>query len=104
MSSNKTWIVGLLVLTSSVFALGAEPVDMGGVTETHEMIPMRDGVKLSAFIYTPPGSGPWPVLLEQRYANGNDPGTQKSFAKLARGGYVTVLANFRGSQQSEGIW
>ena len=25
-------------------------------------------------------------------------------AKLAKGGYVTVLANFRGSQQSEGVW
>ncbi len=82
----------------------ADPIDLGGVTEKHEMIPMRDGVKLSAFIYTPPGTGPWPVLLEQRYANGNDPGTQKSFAQLAKGGYVTVLANFRGSQKSEGVW
>ena len=82
----------------------ADPVDLGGVTEKHVMIPMRDGVKLSAFLYTPPGQGPWPVLLEQRYANGNDPGTQKSFAKLAQGGYVTVLANFRGSQKSEGVW
>lgn len=68
------------------------------------MIPMRDGVKLSAFLFFPPGDGPWPVLLEQRYANGSDPGTKKNFAKLARGGYVTVLANFRGSQQSEGVY
>ncbi|MEI8379496.1 MAG: CocE/NonD family hydrolase [Planctomycetota bacterium] len=65
---------------------------------------MRDGIKLSAYIYTPPGTGPWPVLLEQRYANSNDPNTKKSFAKLASGGYVTVLANFRGSQLSEGVW
>lgn len=82
----------------------ADPVDLGGVTEKHEMIPMRDGIKLSAYIYTPPGTGPWPVLLEQRYANSNDPNTKKSFAKLASGGYVTVLANFRGSQLSEGVW
>ncbi len=83
----------------------ADPVDLGGVTEKHEMIPMRDGVRLSAYIYTPPGTGPWPVLLEQRYANANDPGTQQYFAKLAKtGGYVTVLANFRGSQKSEGDW
>lgn len=83
----------------------AEPVDLGGVTETHEMIPMRDGVRLSAFIYTPPGNGPWPVLLEQRYGGANDPNTQQTFARLAKnGGFVTVLANFRGSQQSEGIW
>ena len=94
------WCV--VFLANSVRA--ADPIDWGGVTEKHEMIPMRDGMKLSAFIYTPPGQGPWPILLEQRYANGNDPGTQKSFAKLAQGGYVTVLANFRGSQKSEGAW
>ena len=94
------WCV--VFLANSVRA--ADPIDWGGVTEKHEMIPMRDGVKLSAFIYTPPGQGPWPLLLEQRYANGNDPGTQKSFAKLAQAGYVTVLANFRGSQKSEGAW
>ena len=97
-----SWCGGLILLATSLHA--AEPVDLGGIIEKHEMIPMRDGVKLSAFLYFPPGDGPWPVLLEQRYANGNDPGTQKSFAKLAKGGYVTVLANFRGSQQSEGVW
>ncbi len=80
------------------------PVDLGGVLEKHVMIPMRDGTKLSAYLYFPPGVGPWPVILEQRYANGRDPGTRQSFAKLASGGYVTCLANFRGSQLSEGIW
>ena len=79
-------------------------VDLGPIREEHIWIPMRDGVKLSAYAYFPPGNGPWPVLLEQRYANGRDPGTRKSFAELAAGGYVTVLANFRGSQLSEGTW
>ena len=97
-----SWCGVVVLLASSLHA--ADPVDLGGITEKHVMIPMRDGVKLSAYLYFPPGDGPWPVLLEQRYANGNDPGTQKSFAKLAQGGYVTVLANFRGSQQSEGVW
>lgn len=98
--SAGLWI-GLLAISS---LQAADPIDLGGVVETHEMIPMRDGVKLSAYIYTPPGTGPWPVLLEQRYANANDPNTKKSFAKLASGGYVTVLANFRGSQLSQGVW
>lgn len=80
------------------------PVDLGGVLEKHVMIPMRDGVKLSAYLYFPAGDGPWPVILEQRYASGRDPGTRQSYAKLARGGYVTCLANFRGSQLSEGTW
>ena len=94
---------GLIWNAARLFA--ADTIDLGGVIEKHEMIPMRDGVRLSAYIYTPPGDGPWPVLLEQRYANANDPGTQQAFARLAKtGGYVTVLANFRGSQKSEGVW
>lgn len=101
----RTRIVCLFSLWLTGTALqAADPVDLGGVTEKHEMIPMRDGVKLSAYIYTPSGPGPWPVILEQRYANANDPNTKKWFAKLATGGYVTVLANFRGSQLSEGVW
>lgn len=104
MRRHEVGITVLLFLASMTHLSAADPVDLNGVTERHEMIPMRDGVKLSAFIYTPKGDGPWPVLLEQRYANGNDPNTQKSFAKLAQGGYITVLANFRGSQQSEGDW
>lgn len=95
----------IVALLPSINLQSAEPVVLDGVTETHEMIPMRDGVRLSAYIYTPPGSGPWPVLLEQRYGGSNDPNTQQTFARLAKkGGYVTVLANFRGSQSSEGVW
>lgn len=105
MTVNPGLSAGLLIGLLAISSLqAADPIDLGGVIEKHEMIPMRDGVKLSAYIYTPPGTGPWPVLLEQRYANANDPNTKKSFAKLASGGYVTVLANFRGSQQSEGVW
>lgn len=80
------------------------PVDLAGVWERHVMIPMRDGTRLSAYLYFPPGDGPWPVLLEQRYANSRDPGSRQSFARLAKGGYVTCIANFRGSQLSEGTW
>jgi len=98
-------LLSLIISISCSLASAAEPLNLDGVTEAHEMIPMRDGTRLSAYIYTPPGTGPWPVLLEQRYANANDPGTQQIFAKLAKtGGYVTVLANFRGSQKSEGLW
>jgi predicted acyl esterase len=86
-------------------AQSQEPsVDLGGITEKHEMIPMRDGVRLSAYLYFPPGNGPFPVLLEQRYADTRGASTRQSMAKLARGGYVVAVANFRGSQKSEGTW
>lgn len=81
-----------------------KPVDLGSVTEQHVMIPMRDGVKLSVYLYFPAGTGPWPVVLEQRYADVRAPATRQSFARLAGGGYVVAIANFRGTHLSEGTW
>jgi predicted acyl esterase len=69
----------------------------GGVTMRHEMVPMRDTVRLSVYLYTPAGPGPWPVLLEQRYAPLTAPATQQRYARLAAAGYVVATANFRGS-------
>src|SRR5262249_31057097 len=87
-----------LLLALVQLALAAdEPLALGGITERHEMIPMRDGVRLSAYLYTPSGDGPWPVILEQRYASIRDPNTRKMYARLAAGGYVVAAANFRGA-------
>ncbi|HLJ09737.1 MAG TPA: CocE/NonD family hydrolase [Planctomycetaceae bacterium] len=68
------------------------------------MIPMRDGKRLSAYLYFPKGDGPWPVLYEQRYADLRGAGSRKAFAKLAEAGYVVVGENFRGAHLSEGTW
>lgn len=95
--------LALLLLTAPARAADP-PVDLGAVTEKHEMVPMRDGAKLSVYLYFPPGKGPWPVLLEQRYADLTAPATRKSFAKLAEGGYVVAAQNFRGAGKSEGTW
>ncbi|WP_245846535.1 CocE/NonD family hydrolase [Prosthecobacter debontii] len=80
------------------------PIDLQGVREQHVMIPMRDGVRLSAYVYLPEGEGKWPVVFEQRYASLTGSGTRKSSADLARRGYVVAMVNFRGSQQSEGTY
>ncbi|MCA9141156.1 MAG: CocE/NonD family hydrolase [Planctomycetaceae bacterium] len=66
------------------------------------MVPMRDGVKLSVYLYVPRGEGPWPALLEQRYANARATRTRQELAELASHGYVVALQNFRGTQLSEG--
>jgi putative CocE/NonD family hydrolase len=68
------------------------------------MIPMRDGVRLSAYLYLPPGDGPWPVLFEQRYADLRGAATRKAAAQLAERGFVVALVNFRGTYLSEGTW
>ncbi|MGN6547987.1 MAG: CocE/NonD family hydrolase, partial [Aureliella sp.] len=68
--------------------------------------PMRDGVKLSAYLYLPEAkgsdSGKWPVVFSQRYASLTGASTRKQSADLARQGYVVAMVNFRGSQLSEG--
>ncbi len=79
-------------------------LDLGGVREERWMIPMRDGTRLSAYMYFPPGRGPWPVLYQQRYADLAGAGTRRAHAKLAAAGYAVCAQNFRGAYLSEGTW
>lgn len=79
-------------------------LDFGGVTERHEMVPMRDGARLSTYVYIPEGKGPWPVLYEQRYADLRGDTTRKRYARLAAHGYVIAAQNFRGTHKSEGVY
>ncbi|WP_442509914.1 CocE/NonD family hydrolase [Novipirellula sp. SH528] len=81
-----------------------EDLDLGGVRETHVMIPMRDGKRLSAYVYTPEGEGPWPAVFEQRYSNLRGKGSRQAAARLSSAGFVVALVNFRGTQLSEGSY
>ena len=99
----------LAVLVFSLPGCGGAPAadeeaKFGSVTEKHVMIPMRDGKSLSAYLYFPEGSGPWPVLYEQRYADLRAERTRKDLADLASRGYVVCAENFRGTHRSEGKW
>lgn len=101
------YALGLIVLNTGVTLAQPKterPVDLGTITEQHVMVPMRDGTRLSVYLYFPPGKGPWPVIVEQRYADVRNAASRKSFAKLAEGGFVVAIQNFRGAQLSEGTW
>ena len=102
-----TWfftLATLLWLTLPPETRGEDAVDLGDVREEHVLIPMRDGTRLSAYLYFPQGEGPWPVLYEQRYADLRGATTRKANARLAAAGYVVCAENFRGSGKSEGTW
>ena len=63
-------LLGVLVVGSTrMTPLQAQEPDLGGVTEKHMMVPMRDGKRLSVYLYIPEGKGPWPVIFEQRYGS-----------------------------------
>ena len=87
----------------SAFLAPAQDVDIAPVTMQHVMVPMRDGTKLSTYIYFPPAEGRWPVLYEQRYADLTGASSRKSAAALAMAGYVVANQNFRGTHLSEGV-
>jgi predicted acyl esterase len=97
-------LLAFLVFPLTAFAAELPPLDLGGVREEHMMIPMRDGTRLSAYVYRPQGAGPWPVVFEQRYAVITGTASRKELAALAAHGYVAARVSFRGSQLSEGVW
>ena len=97
-------VVAAALLLSVAPAQTSKKVDLGGVAEQHVMVPMRDGVRLSTYLYIPAGKGPWPVLYEQRYASLQGNASRQRAAKLASHGYVVAEENFRGTQLSEGVY
>ncbi|RFC45830.1 MAG: hypothetical protein DVB23_001815, partial [Verrucomicrobia bacterium] len=79
---KRIWfLISLVALNATAKPLPV--LDLGGVTEEQVMIPMRDGVRLSAYLYRPAGSGTWPILFEQRYADITGASTRRSAAALA---------------------
>ncbi|MDI1313064.1 CocE/NonD family hydrolase [Prosthecobacter sp.] len=89
----------------SLNAAAAPPkLDFGSVREEHIMIPMRDGKRLSAYVFFPKGEGKWPAIFEQRYADISSAGSRKAAAKFAEGGFVIALVNYRGTHESEGVY
>jgi predicted acyl esterase len=57
MNRRTVWVVVGLTCLALTNAFAQEP-DLGKITERHEMIPMRDGKRLSAYLHFPPGDGP----------------------------------------------
>ncbi len=88
----------------SCFANALAPAELNGVREEHIMIPMRDGKRLSAYVFFPKGEGKFAAIFEQRYADISSVGSRKAAAKFAEGGFVIALVNYRGTHESEGVY
>ena len=93
-------VMGLVGCASSTTSALQAADKITVVDEQHVMIPMRDGVRLSAWVYLPEGVGPWPVLMEQRYVDVH--AARGRYTRLAQQGYVVAGINFRGTALSEG--
>jgi putative CocE/NonD family hydrolase len=97
----------LVALSSASASAATPPLDFGTVREEHLMIPMRDGKRLSAYVFFPKGADSgqkFPAIFEQRYADISSVGSRKAAAKFAEGGFVIALVNYRGTHESEGVY
>src|SRR5260370_454670 len=72
------------------------------VSETVKM-PMRDGVKLSANVFRPPGSSRLPVILVRTpYGKGKE--LSRGYRVFVDSGYAVVVQDVRGRYDSDGIF
>jgi len=85
----------LVPIIVALFYVSAAPID-----PREEMVPMRDGVKLSTIIYLPEGAGPWPVVLV-RTPYGKQTQTRSS-GEWNKNGFAFVAQDVRGTFKSEG--
>ena len=71
----------------------------------HQMVPMRDGVRLATDVYLPAEGGSYPTLLVRDiYSNGST-SVRLRYAKFATAnGYAFVFQSSRGRYDSEGEW
>lgn len=85
------------------------------ITRQTVRMPLRDGVSLATDVYLPPGTGPWPVLLERTpYGKDEEARREHTLAQprprrrgevatqFARRGYAVVVQDCRGRFDSEG--
>jgi hypothetical protein len=107
----RTALALWLCFTSCVMAqpkakkAAAKAPDLGDVRLVHAMIPMRDGERLSTYLFLPPGEVRRPVIYQQRYVAIDTAGQQTECAKLAKlTDCVVAIQNFRGTHLSEGVF
>ena len=94
-------VLGAIAVGASAVA-AAEPF---GTVRYHQMVPMRDEVRLATDVYLPSGPGPFPTLLVRDiYGNGSAPGRQRYARWATENGYAFVFQNARGRYDSEGQW
>jgi hypothetical protein len=82
-------------------------MDYAGVkAEFDQVCVLRDGTRLYADVYRPPGSGPHPVLL-MRQPYGKSLASTVTYAHpvwYARHGFIVVIQDVRGRGKSEGVF
>lgn len=85
-------------------AVPRNPPAPAGHEELGVTIPMRDGIRLAADVFLPPGAGRWPAVLVRTPYNRKVTFTQATYRFFVQRGYAVVLEDVRGRFASQGVF
>ena len=96
-----------IAITALILAACPLPVLATVISQLHIMIPMRDGVQLSANIFRPSGSTGKPathgtILIRTPYGKGVAP--TPNYEAFVAHGYAVVVQDVRGRRESQGTF
>ena len=74
------------------------------VQQGEDWVACRDGVKLLAFWYRPPGEGPWPAIVQRSCYPQTEQVYRLHGRELAKRGIAYLCQWCRGTGGSEGVW
>ncbi|HUS04884.1 MAG TPA: CocE/NonD family hydrolase [Bryobacteraceae bacterium] len=92
-----------LLVQLAVGLLSGTPVSPSTPERLTVRIPMKDGVRLSAHVYKPPGSAKSPVILI-RTPYGKSADLLANYRAFVERGYTVVVQDVRGRYESEGTF
>lgn len=101
----RRWQLGFaLPLLLSILLLPAFLRAQGGIVKDENVwIPLRDGVRLQADVWRPPGDGKFPTLVYRTPYNRRGGQRDDSiYGKAVQRGYAVVMVDVRGRYGSEG--
>ncbi|MEI7751215.1 MAG: CocE/NonD family hydrolase [Candidatus Omnitrophota bacterium] len=106
MGTSRAKIIGVAVFSYFLVAYSFCCAESGPefYEEKNVVVPMRDGVKLSANIFRPSQEGKFPTLIFRTpYSKDEgDPDNEKTFKHAVKRGYAVVVQDVRGRFKSEG--
>jgi predicted acyl esterase len=96
-----------LLVAATALALvvggGSAPASSAGPTTSYTYIPGHDGTPLSALVFTPAGTGPFPLVVMPSSWGTNAPEYYAPAEHLAQHGYEVVSYTSRGFYDSGGV-
>ena len=101
-SGNSAWAAGILAAVGLI--VGPVTARAQAVNRFGLLVPMRDGVRLSANVWIPAGTGRFPTILLRTPYDKTPQFNRYRLVNYLKAGYAVVVQDTRGRGDSEGVF